>query len=58
MQVEAFVPLPVNTQKKNNGSGAVKVSKLDAWELAPAKVNLPGNGLITAASSMHLREAY
>ncbi|KAM0885696.1 hypothetical protein ACQ4PT_030159 [Festuca glaucescens] len=41
----------------NNGTGAVKVSKLDAWELAPAKVNVPGDGLITHGS-MRPGEAY
>jgi len=41
----------------NNGTGAVKVSKLDAWELAPAKVNVPGDGLITHGS-MRPGQAY
>jgi beta-fructofuranosidase len=41
----------------NNGTGAVKVSKLDAWELSPAKVNVPGDSLITAGV-MHRGETY
>jgi beta-fructofuranosidase len=41
----------------NNGTGMVKVSKLDAWELKAADVNVPGDGLITIGS-MHLPEAY
>ena len=34
----------------NNGTGAVKVSKLDAWELKAATVNVPGGGLLTVGS--------
>jgi hypothetical protein len=41
----------------NNGTGAVKVSKLHAWELSPAKVNVPGDSLITAGV-MHRGETY
>jgi len=41
----------------NNGTGMVKVSKLDAWELKAANVNIPGDGLITVGS-MSLGEAY
>uniref|UniRef100_A0ACD5V3A4 Uncharacterized protein n=1 Tax=Avena sativa TaxID=4498 RepID=A0ACD5V3A4_AVESA len=41
----------------NNGTGMVKVSKLDAWELKAADVNVPGDGIITIGS-MHLPEAY
>jgi beta-fructofuranosidase len=30
----------------NNGSGSVKVSKLEAWELATASVNVEDDGLV------------
>jgi len=35
----------------NNGTGAVKVSKLDAWELKSATVNVPGSGLVMVGSA-------
>ncbi|CAM0902271.1 unnamed protein product [Alopecurus aequalis] len=41
----------------NNGTGAVKVSKLNAWELKAAAVNVAGSGLI-AVGSVHRGEAY
>ena len=41
----------------NNGTGAVKVSSLDAWEMATATVNVLPDGLI-AASSVSRAQAY
>ncbi|CAM0902274.1 unnamed protein product [Alopecurus aequalis] len=41
----------------NNGTGAVKVSKLDAWELKAAAVNVAGSGLV-ALGSVHGGQAY
>ncbi|VAH37246.1 unnamed protein product [Triticum turgidum subsp. durum] len=41
----------------NNGTGAVKVSSLDAWEMATATVNVLPDGLI-AASSVSRARAY
>uniref|UniRef100_A0A8I6WY52 Uncharacterized protein n=1 Tax=Hordeum vulgare subsp. vulgare TaxID=112509 RepID=A0A8I6WY52_HORVV len=41
----------------NNGTGAVKVSSLDAWEMATATVNVLPDGLI-AASSVSGAQAY
>ena len=35
----------------NNGTGAVKVSKLEAWELKAATVNVAGSGLAMVGSA-------
>lgn len=42
----------------NNGSDAVKVSKLEAWELATASVNVDDGGLVGSGNMCHSEEYY